>query len=212
MSIPDRFARIARHKFNEIKDRIDQWDSEAEERADAKTRRESDVKSEASKAKRELDDSLEQPCAFAKESDGTRPAPRTPAEIARGVSNPNYAPQSAEPQTAGPLGRTLNGANNGANGTQEGDALDYHYRLLGLEPGADFSAVETAYNKLAARCDPARFPAGSTEVDALRKKLQTSFEVLRDALDVTALRFGLLDFDDTPIGSPNATAASTLEL
>ena len=212
MSIPDRFARIARHKFNEIKDRIDQWDSEAEERADAKTRRQSDARSEASKAKLELDDSLEQPRAFANENAESRPAPRTPAEIARGVSNPNYAPQAAAPQTAAPLGKTLNSANNGTNGTQDSDPLDYHYRLLGLEPGADFSAVETAYNKLAARCDPARFPAGSTEVDALRKNLQTSFEVLRDALDVTARRFGLLDFDDAPVGSAPPTSATTLEL
>ena len=86
MSIPDRFARIARHKFNEIKDRIDQWDTEAEERADAKTRRQSDLKSEANRASRELDESLDEPRAFPKEKEAgeggaSRPAPRTPPRL-----------------------------------------------------------------------------------------------------------------------------------
>ena len=227
MSIPDRFARIARHKFNEIKDRIDQWDTEAEERADAKTRRQSDAKSEAGRASRELDDSLTEPRAFPKEngeSGASRPAPRTPAEIARGVGNPNREPLNSPASGSGPLGKTLangssggaggNGGNNGA-GTQEGDAsLDYHYRLLGVEPGDDFGAVQESYKKLAARCEPSRFPAGSKEaqdVEAIRKKLDASFEILRDALDVTARRFGLLDFDDAPVNGA-APPTSSLEL
>ncbi len=224
MSIPDRFARIARHKFNEIKDRIDQWDAEAEERADAKTRRQSD----ANAAKRELDDSLTEPRAFpngAGDSGGTRPAPRTPAEIARGVGNPNYAAQSsASSSSSGPLGRNLPGAGgNGGNGTggggaamqDGGESLEYHYRLLGVEPGSDFSEVESAYNKYAARTEPSRFAAGSKEAqDAakIRAKLDASFEILRDALDVTARRFGLLDFDDKPVGSSSSSPASNLEL
>ena len=28
MSIPERFYRIAKHKFSEIKDRVDRWDEE----------------------------------------------------------------------------------------------------------------------------------------------------------------------------------------
>ena len=218
MSIPDRFARIARHKFNEIKDRIDQWDAEAEERDAAKSRRESD----ANRAKRELDDAIEEPRAFpnaANESGGTRPAPRTPAEIARGVSNPNYAPQTPAPSNSGPLGRTLSnggsGDSGGAGAQDSGDALDYHYRLLGVEPGSDFSAVEAAYDKYAARAEPSRFTAGSKEAqDAakIRAKLDASFEILRDALDVTARRFGLLDFDDKPAGNASPSAASSLEL
>ena len=224
MSIPDRFARIARHKFNEIKDRIDQWDSEAEERADAKTRRESDAKSEANRAQRELDDSMDEPRAFPKETgSASRPAPRTPAEIARGVSNPNYAPQTPASSGLGPLGKTLsgsggNGGGGGGNsgaGTQDGDAsLDYHYRLLGVEPGSDFTTVQSAYNKFAARCDVSRFPAGSKEAqeaEKIRKKLDVSFDILRAALDVTARRFGLLDFDDAPASSA-APPTSSLEL
>ena len=219
MSIPDRFARIARHKFNEIKDRIDQWDAEAEEREAAKAQRHSD----ATRAKNELDESLGQPRASSNESAATgeqnRPAPRTPAEIARGINNANHAPQPPTPSTSAPLGKTLNGANVSAGamgGTQDGEALDYHYRLLGVEPGADFSSVEIAYNKLAARCDPARFPADSKEAqdaEAIRRKLETSFEVLRDALDVTARRFGLLDFDDQPSNASAAPSGATaLEL
>ena len=225
MSIPDRFARIARHKFNEIKDRIDQWDTEAEERADAKSRRQSDAKAEAGRASRELDESLTEPRAFPKENEAgesgaSRPAPRTPAEIARGVGNPHYAPLNSPSSGSGPLGKTLaygnsGGLSNGA-GAQDGDAsLDYHYRLLGVEPGSDFSAVQESYKKLAARCEPSRFPAGSKEaqeVEPIRKKLDASFEILRDALDVTARRFGLLDFDDAPVIGAAPSSGSSLEL
>ena len=222
MSIPDRFARIARHKFNEIKDRIDQWDAEAEERAEAKSRREDD----ATRAKRELDESLDAPRAFANDSAPANPAPprpRTPEEIARGVSNPNSAPQTSA-SSPGPLGKTLanaGGGNGGSGnggavgtGTPDGDPLEYHYRLLGVMPGSDFSEVELAYNKFAARSDPSRFPAGSQEArdaEGIRKKLDTSFEILRDALDVTARRFGLLDFDDAP-ASQSPPPAGSLEL
>jgi hypothetical protein len=75
--------------------------------------------------------------------------------------------------------------------------LDYHYRLLSLEPGADFPAVQAAYNRLAARCDPALFPAGSAEerqARQIRERLDTSYKQLRDVLDITTTRFGRLEF------------------
>ena len=85
---------------------------------------------------------------------------------------------------------------------------------MGVEPGSDFGAVQESYKKLAARCEPSRFPAGSKEaqdVEAIRKKLDASFEILRDALDVTARRFGLLDFDDAPANGATPPTSS-LEL
>ena len=77
------------------------------------------------------------------------------------------------------------------------DPLTYHYRQLGVEPGADFTAVQTAYNKLAAR--HASLVPGNTEdkraLDETRRRLDESYGVLRDALDATARRFDLLEFD-----------------
>jgi hypothetical protein len=78
------------------------------------------------------------------------------------------------------------------------DPLAYHYKLLGVEPGADFAVVQAEYNKLAARAEPSRFPAGSPEerqAQELRKRLDDSFKLLREALDPTARRFDLLEFD-----------------
>ncbi len=89
----------------------------------------------------------------------------------------------------------------------QSDPLDYHYRMLGLEVGADFSEVQTAYNGLAARTDPGRFPAVSAEakeLDDIRKRLEASYRALRDALDSTAHRFGLLEFDAAPANGASA--------
>ena len=86
---------------------------------------------------------------------------------------------------------------------QEADAaaLDAHYRLLGLEPGADLSDVQKAYTSLTARTDPSRFPIGTAEakkLEDIRSRLEISYKALRESLDSTAHRFGLLEFDANP--------------
>lgn len=73
--------------------------------------------------------------------------------------------------------------------------------MLGLESGADFAAVQSAYNKLAARSDPARFTAGSPEEQQarqIRQRLDASYKQLREVLNSTSTRFNLLEFDDLP--------------
>ena len=186
MSIPERFYRIAKHKFSEIRDRVDRWDEEAQE-AETVSLRKGETRTDA---RRELKDALRSPAPTKPE--GIQPAQastlRSPEEIRRAA-----APMSA---TSPP-----------AFGVQT-DVLTFHYRLLGVEPGTEFSEVQAAYNKLAARCDPARFPAHSTEAqeaERIRKRLEDSYKVLRDALDATARRFDLLEFD-TP-GAKEAPAS-----
>ena len=176
MSIPERFYRIAKHKFSEIKDRVDRWDEEAQA-ADTDLLRNAERQSDA---RGELKDAL-RPTTPAK-SDKIPPAQastlRTPDEIRR-ASTPMSNPSNTT------LGNPF-------------DPLDAHYRLLGVEPGTEFSEVQNAYNKLAARCDPARFPVHSTEAqeaERIRKRLEDSYKILRDALDSTARRFDLLEFD-----------------
>lgn len=173
MSIPERFYRIAKHKFSEIRDRVDRWDEEAEEAETAKLR----ATEPRTDARRELKDAMRSPAPA--KSDVIPPAYastlRSPDEIRRGA-----APTPAD--TSG----------------GQADPLVFHYRLLGVEPGTEFSEVQAAYNRLAARCDPARFPAHSTEAqeaERIRKRLEDSYKVLRDVLDATARRFDLLEFD-----------------
>ena len=185
MSINERFSRIVRHKLSEIRDRFDQLDEEAQQDpAEIERRRKAAVRAEA---RRELDDAMEEGIAATPKSGSVDVAPvplrptgqrRTPEEIAR-------------------AGRPI--ATSGE--TNMPDPLLYHYRLLGVESGSDFAAVQAAYNNLAARCDSSRFPAGSAEAreaETIRQRLEVSYKTLRDALDATAHRFGLLEFDDRP--------------
>lgn len=170
-SIPERLLRIARHKFDEVRHHIERLDNEIERSRSAP---------EASRAAaRELSDSV-RPAEV--QSASPRPGPgaglRTPEEIARGAK------------------QQYQGSSQTGSGT--GEDLLYHYRLLGVEPGSEFATVQAAYNKLAARCDPARFPAGSAEAkeaDEIRSRLHASYRVLREALDPTARRFDLLELD-----------------
>jgi len=193
MSIPERLTRIVRHKISEMKDRFDQMDEEAlADPAEIERVRRAQSRSDA---KQELQDSLTEPTPAA--SGGTprvdvpqqplkpQPARRTPQQIA--AQSSNYA---SNPTTMP----------NSSAQTQS-DPLDYHYRMLGLEPGADFGEVQAAYNGLAARTEPGRFAVGSAEareLEDIRKRLEISFRALRDALDSTAHRFGLLEFDRAP--------------
>lgn len=197
MSIPTRLYRIAKYKLGEIKERLDQLDEE-QARAEEQRMRQAQARTDA---RRELDDAMASPLPTSapptsvgpdlspSRSDPSAipaqpPLPRrTPEEIARG-SRP--LPQNAPPPASAPQA-----------GTSQADSLAYHYRLLGVEPGADFVAVQAAYNKLAARSDPSRFPAGSQEeqeAQGIRKRLDASFETLRDALDPTARRFDLIEY------------------
>jgi hypothetical protein len=184
MSIPDRFYRIAKYKLREIKERWDDLDmryveSETGQRKPADARRESE---------RELDDIDDARVISAP------PPLRTPEQIApaiaptapRSAQSTGYARPSAPPPSAPAQSQA-----------SSPDPLAYHYRLLGVEVGADFSVVQSAYNRLAARSDPARFPAGSEDArtaESIRARLDASYAALRDALDPTARRFDLLEY------------------
>jgi hypothetical protein len=192
MSIPQRLARIARHKFNEVKERIEQLDEEAAQRElEAEQQR-----LHRTDARRELNDATSAPRASdsavqPSSAGATTPRLRSPQEIAGGSRS------GTQPATSTAVSATQIAQN---------DPLLFHYRLLGVEPGSDFAAVQAAYNRLAARCDPARFPAGSQEeqeAKQIRERLETSYRALRDALDPTARRFGLLDF-----GNPKPPASN----
>jgi hypothetical protein len=194
MSIPERLSRIVRHKISEMKDRFDQMDAEAlTDPAEMERLRRARARVDA---KQELADSMIEPT----------PERKTP--------NPKVD-LPAQPLKAQPQRRTpdqISGSGNATSSSttamqQQEDPLIYHYRMLGLEPGCDFDTVQEAYNSFAARTDPARFAAGSPEANELqdiRQRLETSYRALRDALDATAHRFGLLEFDPAPAAKPGA--------
>lgn len=200
MSIPDRFYRIAKHKLGEVKDWFDKVDEEEDGDTDARRT------PPRPDARRELNDSLSSPPAN---------NPNAPRSNASGVpvnaprpSSSNSSPYGSPSQYGGTYNNGASGYNPPPGGTTSNttnglptDPLDYHYKLLGLQAGADFGTVQAAYNKLAARSDPARFPAGSPEqqqAQQIRQRLDASYKQLRDTLDSTASRFNLLEFDDVP--------------
>lgn len=205
MSIPERLSRIVRHKISEMKDRFDQMDEEAlADPAEMERLRRAESRLEA---KRELEEAMTQPApnpspsAQSKNSTSkvdlpdrplaptTRRTPQQIVESAGSRSDSSYA----------------NSQTNASVMQQGQDPMDYHYRMLGLEPGCGFSDVQNAYNGLAARTDPSRFPAGSQEageLEDIRQRLEISYRALRDALDSTAHRFGLLEFDADPASKP----------
>ncbi|MBC8103793.1 MAG: J domain-containing protein, partial [Cytophagales bacterium] len=72
------------------------------------------------------------------------------------------------------------------------------FRVLGVPVGSDLGTVQSAYEKLALRCDPRRFPDGSQEQkDAQRilERVNVAFESLRKRLDPTENRFGRLELE-----------------
>ena len=192
MSIPERLSRIVRHTISEMKDRFDQMDEEAlSDPAEIERLRRAQARSDA---RQELQDSMTDPTPVTGSSNAKVDVPQQPLK-------PQPAQRTPQ-QISTPSSGYTNGSSTPTGAMQvQSDPLDYHYRMLGLEPGADFGEVQTAYNGLAARTEPGRFAEGSAEareLEDIRKRLEASFRALRDALDSTAHRFGLLEFDATP--------------
>jgi len=175
MSIPERLYRLAKGKIGEIREMFDNQDEELDPELLARIQRSQARKS----AREELSDALEGiPPANASPAYSSPPARaasalRTPAEIRAGTA------AQANPSN-----------------TATADKLAEHYRLLGLEPGADYATVQAVYEKLLSRCKPDRFPAGSPEAleaQDIENRLEATYKVLREELDPTARRFDMLE-------------------
>lgn len=77
------------------------------------------------------------------------------------------------------------------------DPLAASYALVGVEPGASMSEVETAYERGLGAIRPEQYAAGTPERRALegrRSALNAAYERLRDALNPTETRFERLEF------------------
>ncbi|MCL5284074.1 MAG: hypothetical protein M1330_05150 [Armatimonadetes bacterium] len=118
-------------------------------------------------------------------------------ELADAIPMPKAAPRPpvSYPRVSPPV--TASNVPKSANPPVETNPLAPHYRLFGLEPGADFKAVQSAYQRLKSRCDPSRFPNGSAEqqqANEILQRMEVAYSTLRESLDSTSGRFDKLEF------------------
>ncbi len=166
MGISRKLRNIALSQINALKDRLDRVDEETE--AEVMARRAD------REARRELDEFYDPP------STGLR----TPEQIVAGAGRVSRPVQErVEPHApAAPY--------------VQASSLTRHFKVLGLADGAELAEVEAAYVALVARCDPERFPEGTTERQSateIRTRVESSFSALKDALDPTVGRFDKLE-------------------
>ena len=170
MSLSRRLRNIAKTQLNNIKERLDRIDEEAE--ADVLEKR----------AERDALKELNDPTDI-------RLMRRSPEESAAGSAAARRT--ATAPAAAVPAPSTV------ATPPASQDPLTPHYRVLGLEPGADLSAVDAAYAKLQQGRDlVGKFPEGSDDQKAaveIFKRVDGAYNALRDALDPTAGRFDKLE-------------------
>lgn len=223
MGIPDRIFRISKAYLNQVRDRIDAELTERELASRELDRSLDPGSSSASRGSgggvssrpidpemRDLDISntedmmkrAEERIAAARRELESRTELNRSAER-DASSSPSPRPASGAPRssTSHPASSTTSGANNtpvAANSQAADNPNASDYRVLGVPVGSDLASVQDAYEKLARRCDPRRFPEGSAEQkDAARilERVNVSYEALRKRLDPTENRFGKLELE-----------------
>lgn len=191
MSLSRKLRNIALSQISAIQDRLNRIDAEAALEAERKI----EQKRMERDAREELDDPMQ-----------IRPVLRSPEDIAAGVVRPPAAPAVRGEAATRPGAYTAPASSAPSASASAGTAphaeapppLHIHYKVLGLEDGADFAAVQSTYNKLAARCDPSRFPEGTEDrkmAEGIKNRVDSAYEALRDALDSTAGRFDKLELE-----------------
>jgi len=193
MSLSRRIRNIALSQISAIQDRLNRIDAEAALEAERKI--------EQKRMERDARDELDDPAAI-------KPVMRSPEDIAAGVVR---QPASSRPESGNrpsayigqppisPAPSTPT-AFGGSPASQLDSArqLHLHYKVLGLEDGADFASVQSTYNKLASRCDPTRFAEGTEDrkmAEGIKKRVDAAYQALRDVLDSTSGRFDKLELE-----------------
>jgi DnaJ-domain-containing protein 1 len=171
VSIPNRIYRLGKAYLNQVRDRIETWDAQL---AEAEKELQRDPGDAAS------------PPPVRDEGSADELMRRAEEKIRRGRT---------EATARGELARRAEDAAEKASASTDPNISDYV--ILGVPVGSDWSAVQSAYEKLARRCDPARFPEGSEEQQTARRILErvnAAYESLRKRLDPTQNRFARLEF------------------
>lgn len=192
MSIPERIFRISKAYINQVRDRIDSELSDAEREAAAELPDgPSGVRPGESEADSMMRRAEEKIAAARRDLDSHLERQR-----ASGA-----APASADVRTSPAIASQLPRENAGTAATivarsEDPNAADF--RVLGVPVGSDLTTVTASYEHLAARCDPRRYPEGSSDQEQAQRileKITASYEALRRRLDPTSNRFGKLEFE-----------------
>jgi hypothetical protein len=183
LSIPERIYRISKAYLGQVRSRIDAELSEAE--------RELDGGKDPAMPDRE-DTS---PDAMMQRAQARIDAARRDLE-ARQQTGGDAASVTLPPATSNTPSASTTASTVPTTETSDPNASDF--RVLGVPVGSDFAVVQSAYEKLARRCDPRRFPDGSTEqkeAERILEKVNASYELLKKRLDPMQTRFSNLEFE-----------------
>jgi hypothetical protein len=170
MSIPDRIVKISKTYMGQVRDRID---GALSEREDALRELEGDADSRSTRPSSldKADDIMrraeEKVAAARREMDASREL--RPAS-ASSAASPTVMPSASAEEAS-------------------------HYKVLGIPPGSDYSAVQFAYEKLVKRLDATRFDSETDRAEAARilERVNVAYDALRSQLDPTTNRFGKLE-------------------
>lgn len=169
MSIPDRIVKLSKSYMGQVRERID------------------DALSEREMALRELETgsgsapisatSGSDPDSLMRRAEEKIAAARREMDAGREL-RPAASPSVGAPASATPL-----------------DPDIAHYKILGIEPGSDYSTVQSAFEKLTARLDANRFENETDKAEAGRilERVNAAYDSLRSKLDPTQNRFGKLE-------------------
>lgn len=181
MGIPERIYRISKAYLNQIKDRIDDRLTDAERELDDRD----DIDDMPTR-----DDSS--PDAMMRRAEARIASARRDLE-----SRTELRGDVPQVPTTTPSATATSASSSGST-TTEADPNQTEYRLLGVPVGSDLVTVQAAYEKLARRCDPRRFPDSSAEqkeAELILKRVNAAYEVLKKRLDPTESRFGKLELE-----------------
>ncbi len=168
MSIPDRIVKISKTYMGQVRDRIDGALSERED------------------ALRELEGDADRP---------TRPSSLDKADDIMRRAEEKVAAARREMDASREL-RPVSSATPTVMPTPSASVEEaLHYKVLGIPPGSDYSAVQSAYEKLVKRLDTTRFENETDKAEAARilERVNVAYESLRNQLDPTTNRFGKLE-------------------
>ena len=169
MSIPDRIVKLSKSYLGQVRERID------------------DALSERELAMRELEGSGASAPALQGSGDPDSLMRRAEEKIAaarREMESSRELRPAAAPASAAP-----------ASPSAAVDPHIAHFKILGVPPGSDYAAVQTAYEQLANRLDANRFENEGDKAEAARilERVNAAYEALRAILDPTQNRFGKLE-------------------
>ena len=196
-NIPDRLYKISKSYLDQVRDRID---SELTQREHAVAEQELRSRGEDASLPPFAALSNGGPNEFSAADDMMRRAEERIAAARRereareglsGISGSSAGSPSSSPTTTStPSAAAPNVVSDDPNASD--------YRVLGVPVGSDLATVLSAYEKLSRRCDPRRFPDGSTEQSEAARilvRVNASYESLRKRLDPTENRFGKLELE-----------------